>query len=280
MDGVGNHGHADRVLLRRGERAIHQRRIVVGMNDVMAGPGVFRLLREHLLQNGACLELIAVGLVETVGGGEQREGIKKLRLGVVGIALCNLLHLEHVGASARAMIQLLLMGVKRRQRFDVVSLALCRRADRQSACDCVAADLQAVGPRRCPDLVPDAHGDAPVRHRAIRLGIADRGELLQGLPVPEGMERRECRIETRLNVLPARDREAHAAAAPFHQVMGVGLGKRLAHRGKCKNRSKSRKERSCDASVHFACWRTNPDPIHHHCLIPWWATRVDAIGRD
>ncbi len=63
VDRMRHDGHADRVVLRRGERAVDQRRIVVGVNDVMAGAGVLRLLREHLLQNPAGLELIPVGLV-------------------------------------------------------------------------------------------------------------------------------------------------------------------------------------------------------------------------
>src|SRR2546430_14902524 len=84
MNRMRHDRHADRVVLRRGERAVDQCWIVVGMNDVMARTGVLRLFCEDLLQNLARLELVFVCLVETVSGGEQRQRVEDPRLPVIG----------------------------------------------------------------------------------------------------------------------------------------------------------------------------------------------------
>ena len=123
VDRMRHDGHADRVILRRGERAVDQRRIVVGVNDVMAGAWVLRLLREHLLQNLAGLELIPVGLVEAVGGGEQRQRVEDACFTIVGVALRERFHLAHIGGGARAMIELVVIGVERRERVEIVAFA-------------------------------------------------------------------------------------------------------------------------------------------------------------
>ena len=68
-------------------------------------------------------------------------------------------------------------------------------------------------------LVPDAHGDTPMRHGAIRLERGDCREFLQCLPVPERMQGCERCIEARLNFLAARDGKADSPATPFHQVV-------------------------------------------------------------
>jgi hypothetical protein len=146
---------------------------------------VLRLLREDLLQNLARFELILVSLVETVGGSEQRQCIEDPRLTLIGIALRDLLHLAHIGRGARAVVERVVTRVECRERLEIISFARCLRVERQSACDGVASFLQVGRRRRRPNLVPDAHGDAPVRHGAIRFGLGDGSEFLQGLPVPE-----------------------------------------------------------------------------------------------
>src|SRR5262245_43642866 len=93
-----------------------------------------------------------------------------------------------------------------------------------------------------PDLVPDAHGDAPVRHGAIRFCLGDRSKFLQRLPVPERVQRRERGIEARLNVGTARDGKADVASAALHQIVSVGLGTRAA-------RSAERKQGAAEMSM-------------------------------
>ena len=142
-------------------------------------------LREQLFQDFAARDLILVGLVERIGGGEQRERIEDLRLAVVGIALRDLLHLRRVSPRARRMVELVGIGVERRQRVDVIRLARRFARYRPRLLDRVEPFLEIVGPRRRPQLVPHAHGHSPIAHRALGVGFTQRGELLERLPVPE-----------------------------------------------------------------------------------------------
>src|SRR6266403_4776841 len=216
--------HTRRVVLRRRERALDQRRITVGVNDVVARARVLRLLRKNLLENGAGLQLILVGLVEAVCGREQRQRVEEARLDVVGIALREPLHLAHVGARARAMIELVMIGVEGRERLEVIAFARRRPAQRQRPRDGLASRFQAGRRRRRPDLGPRGHGDAPIGHGAIGLRLGDGGEFFQRLPIPERVQRCERGIEARLNVGAAGDRQAHVAAAAFHEIVGLRVG--------------------------------------------------------
>jgi hypothetical protein len=212
------------------------------MNDIVAWARVLRLLREGLFQNLARLELILVSLVQTVGGGEQRQRVEDPRLAVIGIALRDLLHLAHIGSCAHAMIELVMIRVERRERLEIISFARSLRLECESPRNGIASLLQVGRRRRRPNLVPDAHGDPPVRHGAIRFGLGDRGKFLQGLPVPERMQRRERGIEARLHVGAAGDGEADVASAAFHQIVADGLGARAARRAERKKCGKNRNE--------------------------------------
>ncbi len=230
---------------------------------VMARAGMLRLLCEHPLQNLAGLELILVGLVETVGGGEQRQRVEDPRFTIVGVALRDRLHLAHVGGCARAVIELVVIGVEGRQRVEIVAFARRLRAQRQRLRDGVASFLQVGRRRRRPNLVPDAHGDTPIRHGAIGFGLGDRGKFLQRLPVPERVQGRERGIEARLNVGAARDGKAHVPSAALHQIMGVALGGGAARRAERKHRGKScNKPRSCLGPA------PNPGAIDRHGSTP------------
>src|SRR5262249_11558382 len=108
-------------------------------DDVMSRAWVLRLLRKNLLQDRAGLELVLIGLVERVGGGEQGQRIEDPRLAVIGIALRNLLHLAHIGRSARAMVELVVIRVEGRERVEIILFAGGLRAQRQSPRDGVAS---------------------------------------------------------------------------------------------------------------------------------------------
>src|SRR5947209_7192010 len=140
--------HADRVFLCRRKRAIHERRIIVSMDDVMRRPGMLRLFCKHLFQNLARLELVLVGLVETVSRGEERKSIKDARLTIVRVALRDLTHLAHISRGTRWMVELLVLRVERGQRVEIIALALRAAADREGARDCFASSLEIVRPRR------------------------------------------------------------------------------------------------------------------------------------
>src|SRR5262249_26308647 len=117
---------------------------------------------------------------------------------------------------AGAMIELVMIRVERRERVEIIAFARGLRAQRQRLRDGVASFLQVGRRRRRPNLVPDAHGDTPIRHGAIGFGLGDGGKFLQCLAVPERVQGRERGIEARLNVGAARDGKADVAAAALH----------------------------------------------------------------
>jgi len=185
VDRVRHDRHANRIFQCGLERAVGQRRIVVGMNDVVADTRMLGHLGEKLFQHAAGLELIGVALVQRIGGREKRERIEDLRVAIVGIAGRKLLHPGRIGGGALRVIELVGIAVERSQRFDVVGFALGFLRDGARLLDRGEPLFQIVGPRRRPNLVPQAHCNSPITHRALGIGFADRRELLEGLSVPE-----------------------------------------------------------------------------------------------
>src|SRR5260370_3389189 len=78
----------------------------------------------YLLQDGRGLELAGIGLVVRRSGGVERERIMDLRFVVIRIARGQLFHGLGVGQQARAVIDLVVVGVHGAERREVVALAL------------------------------------------------------------------------------------------------------------------------------------------------------------
>ena len=100
------------ITLCRFEPLIRDRRIIVGVNQVMSDAGVIRLALEDRLQDRCGLELVRIGLVCRRRCHVQRQGIIHLRFVVVRIALRQLLHHLHIGLDARAVVGLVVAAVK------------------------------------------------------------------------------------------------------------------------------------------------------------------------
>jgi hypothetical protein len=222
VDGVRDDRHARRIGLRRRERAVDQRRIVVSVNDVVAHRRMLRRLGHDLFEHGAGLDLVRIGFVERIGGREQRERMEDRRFAVRGIVARDLLHPARIGEDARAVVELFEVRIERCERIDVILLAPGLFSDRARLLDRFAAFLQIVGPGRRPELVPDAHRDAPMGHCTIRIRFGDRGEFLERLPVPKRMQGGQRRVEARLNVIATGHRKTDPRSAPFHQIVQIG----------------------------------------------------------
>ena len=70
-----------------------------------------------------------------------------------------------------------------------------------------------------PQLVPLAHRQSPLRHRAFRIILADVRELLLRLLVPERVEQRHAALERFLDCRCARYRKVHAAQLRLGQIL-------------------------------------------------------------
>ena len=226
LDGLGPHAeehvgvrrHVERMRHRGGELRVAPRRgqpplreggVVVSVDDVVRGAGVIRLHGEDLLGDLRGSLLLGVGAVVRIGGGLEGEGVEGLRLPILRIAGEHQLHRLLVGGGARAVVEairILEEGVRGR---DVVSLARRGVSDRLGLLHRFDPSLERGGARRRPDLVPLAHGDAPVGDGTVRVGLGHGREGLRRLQVPEGVQDRHRLVEGLLHRRLARDREAH-----------------------------------------------------------------------
>jgi hypothetical protein len=225
MDRMRHHGHADLIFQRRGECALGEGRIVIGVNDVVRDAGMGRDLGEQLFQDGAGRKLVLVGLVQRIGRGKERKRIEDPRFAVVGMVLRDGFHFLGIGERARAVVELVAIGVEDCERLDVIAFTRRFAGRRARLLDRLLANLETGGLRRRPELIPHAHGEAPMRHRAIGIALRDRREFLACLLVPEGVQRRERSVEARLHSAPAGGREYQVATAPLHQRVGIVLRK-------------------------------------------------------
>jgi len=75
--------------------------------------------------------------------------------------------------------------------------------------------------RRAPELMPQAHGHAPVRHGAVGISGGDLLELLFGFFVPEGVQQRNAALEGLLDVFSAGDWEVDGAELRGGEVFVV-----------------------------------------------------------
>ena len=82
------------------------------MDQIVRDAGMPRLALEDRLQDRRAFELIGIGLVVRRGGDVQRDGIENLRFVVIRIALRQRFHGLEIGLHARAMGDLVVVGVE------------------------------------------------------------------------------------------------------------------------------------------------------------------------
>ena len=111
------------------EALLGDRRIVVEMDQIVRHAGMLRLALEDRLQDRRAFELVGIGLVGRRSRGVERQRVVDLRLVVVRIALRQLLHGLGIGLNARAVVDLLIVGVHDGERIEIVALALGLGAD-------------------------------------------------------------------------------------------------------------------------------------------------------
>ena len=222
------------ITLGRPEPLIRDRRIVVGVDQVMSDAGVIGLALEDRLQDRRGLELVRVGLVRRRRRHVQRQGIVHLRFVVVRIALRQLLHRLHIGLYARAVVGFVVAGVEHGKRIDVVALALRLRTDGLSLLERGEPQRQVARGRHADEgIVEQAERDAPIGDGAIRVGLQHVFEYFARRAVPERMLVPHCAVEPLLRRRVARGFEVHLSELRA----GIVLRRRRLHepkRGCCR----------------------------------------------
>jgi hypothetical protein len=190
-------------------------RAVVRVNKVMVRARMVRMVLEVPLEEGAGATL--PGEVALLVGGELRHGvgdlreriercgIHVLRMRLVQLALRALPGVHPCCVIARPIgSRRVRIGEERLDGGPVVPFALRRRANRPRPLDSPLAALEAGLARRVPERLEARHGDAPVRHRTLRircrcgLEMGPGVEMGPGLLVHHVVQLRHAGLEMRL----------------------------------------------------------------------------------
>ena len=239
------HRRRELVVAARGvEAALGQRRVVVAVDDVVRGAGMIRLGGHDLLGQLSRFLLLGVGLVVRLRGGLQRERVEGHRLAVLRIASVHLGHRLLVGERSCLVVELVPVLVEGLGGGDPIALALRLGRRGLGLLDRFPPALEVRRARRRPDLIPQAHGDAPVAHRAVRVRLGDGGERLHRLEVPERVQERDPALERLLHRRIAGDGKRHLPDL---------VTRRLRRRRRDHEKSDNR--------------QTRPDEVPHACLL-------------
>ena len=213
--------HMERMRRRRRQRRIsprrrqpfhRDRRVVVGVNDVMHDSGMIGLCRLQLFEDASGFQLTRVGLVAEVDGFEQRKRVEHGRFAVGRVALVQPRHGGGVAFGPHLLVDRPVPLEERRQRVDPVALPLCARIRGAGVLDGLPALLQQLRwERRRERIWPLADGDSPVRHGARRLALGDGAKRLLRFGIEERVQHRDAAVELFLRPGAARRLEVHRA---------------------------------------------------------------------
>ena len=206
---VGDGGRDPRVGVGGREPVQRQLGKVVGVDDVVREARMAGLLGQQLLQHGPCLDLVRVRLVGGRCGGQQGQAVEDRRFVVLRVPEVDLLVRLLPGAGAGRERHRLRVPEDDVDRAQELPLPVGSRAQGPGLVEQPphAGHL----PGRLPERVIEAHGDSPVAHHALGIGLHHLRERLLGLLVPEGMEDRDREVELVLGRGRARDREMDPA---------------------------------------------------------------------
>jgi hypothetical protein len=206
-------GGSDLRISAGGRQAeLRQLWLVIAVDQVMHNSGMIGLGGEQLLQDRASFLAVGKRGVVIGLGREQRERIKSSRLVVVRILPVHLLHCRGVSPGSRFVVRFLAVGVERLQGQDVIALAVSRPGLHLAGLlQLRRGPLDGWRIRLIPELMPQAHGLAPVRHGALRVLLFDVEKSLLRLFVPERMQQRDTLFECLLRLRSTRHGKMHRA---------------------------------------------------------------------
>src|SRR5580692_5975149 len=119
------------------------------------------------------------------------------------------------------LIVALLAAVELVHGSDVVTLAIGLGMQRSRGLDLFVPQLDRSCVGLVPELVPDAHGDSPMGHRAFGIVLRDLLEFFLRFLVPERVQQRDTAFEGLLHLRRARYREMYRAQLIGRQAFVV-----------------------------------------------------------
>ena len=172
---------------------------------------MLRLSLEDRLQQFCALQLVGIGLVAGRSRDIEGDGIGDLGLVVLGIALSQRRHSLEVGLHARAVIDLVMVGVEHQQGIDVITFALRASSKCLGLLQRGKPERQILRRWRCMGVIEQAEGDTPIGDRALGVRLEHVLEDFLRLAIPERMLITHRTIEPPLRGLIARGIEVNGA---------------------------------------------------------------------
>ena len=226
---------------------LRQLRLVVAVDQIMRHARMIGLGGEELFKNRGCLFAVGECLVVVGLGGKQRERVESCGFVIVGIGL------DTLSSSRRNRLWRGRRGRAFPSRNRTRRSLRCSRFRGQWLSWPVFRQLftfQAAsddfGVRFIPELMPDAHGDAPVSHGAVRIVLCNLNEFLFGLFVPERVQQGDSAGEGFLHRRGTGNREVNGAKLSLGEVfvvvmifVVVGEGGKLSKTDEQQKRGKS-----------------------------------------
>jgi hypothetical protein len=182
------------VASRRRQSELHQLRRVVAVNQVVRHAGMVGFDRPQLFQDRSRLLSVRKSCVIVRLGSQQRQCIEGRCLAILGITLVGGFHGFGIRIGSIMKVALLAV-VETFHGSDIVTLAIGLGVQRFRLLDLRLTTLQSGCVRLVPELVPDAHGDSPVRHCALRIVLRDLFEFLLRFLIPERVQQRDTAFE-------------------------------------------------------------------------------------
>jgi hypothetical protein len=148
------------------------------------------MLRQALgdrFEDRRTFELLGVGLVGGRSRRIQRDGVRDLRLVVVGVFCRQRFHGFHERDAALTMAELVVVDVHDGEGVDVVAFPLGLGAGRLGLLDGGEPERQIGRGDRVVRIVQQRQRNAPVRDGAVRIGLQRLLEYLLRRAVPERM---------------------------------------------------------------------------------------------
>ncbi len=160
-------------------------RLVVGVNQIVRDAGMIGFGGEERFENLGGCDAVGEGLVMVRFGGQQRQRVEDGSFVIVGKAFVHLLHAIGISFGAGFVVEFVGIAIEGGDGGDVANLAVGGMLRLAGGFDFTEATGDDLGVGLIPKLMPDAHGDAPVGHGAVRIVLGDLNKFLFGLFVPE-----------------------------------------------------------------------------------------------
>ncbi len=219
MQRVRSGGRDLRITARGGNAELRQLRLVVAVDQVMRDSGMIGLGGEKFFENGGRLLAIGERRVMVRLRGKQRERVEDSGFVIVWEGLVDLLHRVGIGLGAGVLVHFVRVGVKSLDCGDIKPFARGGVLGQLfSGIGFAQATCDDLGIRRVPQLMPDAHGNSPMRHGAVGIVFGDVEEFLFRFFVPEGVQQRHAALERLL--LRCRARNGEVDCSELRLVQG------------------------------------------------------------